>query len=167
MNPAIVENLTRMIAILREGLGDHDADEILREDMIDGETDADVILSCIARAFNVAKADHEGAKAALEAITNRYEARAASAQYRMEAHRRMMFSVMEAMSVKSKKLPVATISVSPGRVSLQLADDFSPPQGYYRTKIEPDKPAIKSALETGNVMPGAELVTGNPIVTVR
>lgn len=167
MNPAIVTNLVRMIANLREELGQFDTDEILREDMIDGETDADVILSRIARAFNAARADHDGAKAALASIISRYEAREAAAKSRMEAHRKMMHAVMDAIGVKSKKLPEATISVSSGRVSLQLADDFSPPQGYYRTKIEPDKAAIKSALEAGETMPGAELVTGNPILTVR
>jgi hypothetical protein len=58
------------------------------------------------------------------------------------------------------------VSVSPGRVSLALADDFTAPQGYARTRIEPDKAAIKAALEAGETMPGASLVTGKPIVKV-
>jgi hypothetical protein len=85
---------------------------------------------------------------------------------RAEARRKLMGLVLDATGLRKMATPAGTVSVSPGRVSLALADDFTPPQGYARTKIEPDKAAIKAALEAGEVMQGASLVAGKPIVKV-
>lgn len=167
MNPMIVNSLVLAINNLRSDLGEHDQDETLRSDMIEGETDLDAVLSKLVRRYHVAKADGVGAKAAKADLVSRYDARIASADKRQAALRNMMRMVLEASDLKGRKLPEGSISLTPGKASLVLADDFSPPQGYRVEKIEPDTKAIKSALESGAVIDGASLQIGNPIVTVR
>lgn len=166
MNPALVTHLTATITALRESLGEHDGDEVLRADMLEGETDANEILRKLVKARSIAKADAVGASEAMKAITSRYSGREEAAKKRMASHSKMILSVMEAVGERSKKLPEGTISITDGKPSLVLADHFEPPQGYQKIKVEPDKAAIKAALEAGETMPGAELVIGEPIVRV-
>jgi hypothetical protein len=76
-------------------------------------------------------------------------------------------TVMRAGKMNTAVLPEATLWLSkPGTsVGIENLDDL--PQGYFRLKREADKKAIKSALEQGEEIPGAFLVTGDIGLTVR
>lgn len=167
MNPATKAAIIARIASLREELGDYDADEILRADMIEGETDMDGILRHLVKSLNHARFDEAGAKAALEEARARYEARISSAKRKQDVARECIADIMASAGLEKRKLPEGSISITPGKPSLWLSDDFTAPQGLQRIKVEPDKEAIKAALIAGERIDGAEIVIGKKIVTVR
>lgn len=167
MNPAVKAAVLARIASLRDELGEYDADEILRADMLEGETDMDGILSHLVRSLNHARFDEAGAKAALDEAKDRYEARMNSARRRIETARACIEDIMTSAGLDKRKLPEGSISITHGKPSLWLEEGFTPPQGYERIKIEPDKEAIKAAVMAGERIPGAEIVVGKRIVTVR
>jgi len=167
MNPAIIKGILAQIELLREQLGDHDADEILRADMLEAETDMDGLLRHVVKAYRVAQFDEAGARAAKAEAEARYATRITSAERRQDAAKSIMTLLMTEAGLRSRKLPEATISITDGKQSLHLAEDFTPPQGYQRVKVEPDKKAILEALQRGDEIPGANIVIGQKIVSVR
>lgn len=163
MNPHFLTRLRSAHAALVEAHPDLATDDDFLMDVIEGETDAHAIMKRIVidRAEALANAE------AMDTLANHYTAISDKWTARAESRRKLMGLVLDAVGLRKMVTPAGTVSVSPGRVSLALADDFTPPQGYARTKVEPDKKAIKDALDAGETMPGASLVTGNPIVQVR
>lgn len=162
MNPQFLMQLRAAHAALIEAHPDLATDDDFLADVIEGETDAPAIMERLVIERREALANGE----AMDKLANDYAALSDRWTMRAEARRRLMGLVLDAVGLRKMSTPAGTVSVSPGRVSLALADDFTPPQGYARTKIEPDKAAIKAALEAGEVMQGASLVTGKPIVKV-
>lgn len=163
MNPQFLTQLRAAHAALIEAHPDLATDDDFLADVIEGETDAPAIMErlIIERRESIANGE------AMDKLANDYAALSDRWTARAEARRKLMGLVLDATGLRKMQTPAGTVSVSAGRVSLVLADDFTPPQGYARTRIEPDKTAIKAALEAGEVMPGASLVTGKPIVQVR
>ena len=163
MNPQFLTQLRAAHAALIEAHPDLATDDDFLADVIEGETDAPAIMErlIIERRESIANGE------AMDKLANDYAALSDRWTARAEARRKLMGLVLDATGLRKMQTPAGTVSVSAGRVSLVLADDFTPPQGYARTRIEPDKTAIKAALEAGETMPGASLVTGKPIVQVR
>lgn len=162
MNPQFITQLRAAHAALIEAHPDLATDDDFLSDVIEGETDAPAIMErlIIERRESIANGE------AMDKLANDYAALSDRWTARAEARRKLMGLVLDATGLRKMQTPAGTVSVSPGRVSLALADDFTPPQGYARIKIEPDKAAIKAALEAGETMPGASLVVGKPIVKV-
>jgi len=162
MNPHFLTDLRAAHAALIEAHPGIAEDDAFLADIIEGETDANAIMErlVIERAEAIANGQ------AMDALAEKYIQISDRWTMRAENRRKLMGLVLDAVGMRKMVTPAGTVSVSPGRVSLALADDFTPPQGYARTRIEPDKAAIKAALEAGETMPGAELVTGKPIVKV-
>ena len=163
MNPQFLMELRAAHAALVEAHPDLATDEFFLADVIEGSTDAFEIMERLVIERREAMANGEAMDKLAEdyaRLSDRWTARA-------ESRRKLMGLVLDATGLRKMQTPAGTVSMSPGRVSLALADDFTPPQGYARTRIEPDKTAIKAALEAGETMPGASLVTGKPIVQVR
>ena len=162
MNPQFLMQLRAAHAALVEEHPGLASDEFFLADVIEGSTDAFEIMEKLVIERREAMANGE----AMDKLAEDYAALSDRWTMRAESRRKLMGVVMDAVGLRKMQTPAGTVSVSPGRVSLALADDFTPPQGYARTKIEPDKAAIKAALEAGEVMQGASLVTGKPIVKV-
>jgi len=162
MNRHFLTDLRAAHAALIEAHPEIAEDDAFLADIIEGETDANAIMErlVIERAEAIANGE------AMDALAEKYTQISDRWTMRAENRRKLMGLVLDATGLRKMVTPAGTVSVSPGRVSLSLADDFSPPQGYARTRIEPDKAAIKAALEAGETMPGASLVTGKPIVKV-
>jgi len=162
MNPQSLAQLRAAYAALIEAQPQLAEDDDFLADVIEGETDAPEIMQrlVIERAEALAHAQ------AMEMLSESFSIISDKWTQRAENRRKLMGLVLDAVGLRKMVTAAGTVSVSPGRVSLALADDFSPPQGYARTRIEPDKAAIKAALEAGEVMQGASLVTGKPIVKV-
>ena len=162
MNPQSLAQLRAAYAALIEAQPQLAEDDDFLADVIEGETDAPEIMQrlVIERAEALAHAQ------AMEMLSESFSIISDKWTQRAENRRKLMGLVLDAVGLRRMVTAAGTVSVSPGRVSLALADDFSPPQGYARTRIEPDKAAIKAALEAGEVMQGASLVTGKPIVKV-
>ena len=166
ISPQTLAVLTGMISAIREQMADDDADETFRSDMLEGATDIDAVLSRLVKARIRARCNGAGAAEAKVESVRHYDRRMSIAEREEDAANAMIRAVLEAAGLKGFKLPEGSVSIQEGRISLQLADDFNPPQGYTRTKITPDNAAIKAALEAGETMPGASLVRGQPIVRV-
>lgn len=162
MNPQFLTQLRAAHAALIEAQPQLAEDDDFLADVIEGETDAPEIMQrlVIERAEALAHAQ------AMDILSESFSIISDKWQQRAENRRKLMGLVLDAVGLRKMVTAAGTVSVSPGRVSLALADDFTPPQGYSRAKIEPDKAAIKAALEAGETMPGASLVTGKPIVKV-
>lgn len=163
MNPHILSQLRAAHDALVAANPELADDAEFLADVIEGETDAVDIMAGLIRERREALAHAD----AMQALATQYEALSERWAARADHRRKLMAAVLEATGLRKMATPQGTVSVSPGRVSLALDEGFEPPQGYARTKIEPDKSAIKAALEAGETMPGARLVTGNPIVQVR
>ena len=163
MNPQFLTQLRAAHAAIMEADTNLEIDDDFLSDIIEGQTDAFEIMERLVIERRESLANGE----AMDKLANDYAALSDRWTARAEARRKLMGLVLDATGLRKMQTPAGTVSVSAGRVSLVLADDFTPPQGYARTRIEPDKTAIKAALEAGETMLGASLVTGKPIVQVR
>lgn len=163
MNRHFLTDLRAAHAALIEAHPELAEDDEFLADVIEGHTDANAIMErlVIERAEYLANAE------AMDKLANAYAAKSDQWTMRANNRRKLMGLVLDAVGLRKMVTPAGTVSVSPGRQSLALDADSTPPQGYARTRIEPDKAAIKAALEQGETMPGASLVTGQPIIQVR
>ena len=138
-------------------------DEELRADTIEGETDAYRVLGKIVAierdANSMALAIGERAKE-LAARKERYTRR-------KDAMRALLLRLLKAADLNKVSLPEATVSVGKGRAGVEIVDESLLPDNVVKIKREPDKTAIKAALDAGEDVPGAMLREGQPSVTVR
>lgn len=140
-----------------------EGDEALRHDVMEGETDLHSVLSRII--------DHRlEAEAMVTAIKER-SGHLKDRQDRYERRKEAMTALALRLMVSAKQskvtLPEATLSVSDGKDSVMVDNEAALPQGFTRTKTEPDKVAIGEALKRGEDVPGAYLQKGEPSLTVR
>lgn len=138
-------------------------DEELRADAIEGETDAHKI---IARALD-ARQEAESMAGAVKARVIDLLARQSRYERKSEAMRSLIRNIMQAAKLQKLTLPEATLSITSPRQTVGIEDLEQLPQGYFKTVRQADKTAIKSALEAGEQIPGAYLVTGTPGLMVR
>ena len=132
-------------------------------DTLDGQTDFMDILERLARYRLEANAYEDAAKAMAETYTARAK-RLAEKQTRLA---QMIGDIMEAIGQDKIALPTATISRVKPRTKVQITDEAQIPTQLQRVKTSPDLPAIKKQLEQGEEVPGAELIQGQPSITVR
>lgn len=162
MNPANI-NLIQLVADeLRAMLGD-DFDEETFLDTLDGETDAMDIIGALVRERNEAKAMEGAAKS----VADEYRTRASRMSDKQKAVAKSLGKMLDAIGERKVVHPLATVSRTKGRVSLEINDESAIPSQLTVTRVEPDNAAIKSQLESGEEVPGACLVTGEQGVTVR
>lgn len=165
MNPATLAAARAEISAIAELCG---GDAALLADMLEGNTDFHALISRATRMRERAKADAAGAKHAKAEAAAHYDGRIAIAEREQRAAERIIAALMADAGLASVRVPEGAVSIRPGRESLHIAKDFSA-QGYMREvrTYEPDKDAIREALMNGAELPGAEIVIGNPIVTIR
>jgi hypothetical protein len=80
-----------------------------------------------------------------------------------------LLAAMELAGARKLELPQATVTVRSGPVSVHVTDVDALPVIMRREKtvIEPDKHALRAALEAGEEIPGAMLSNGMPVLTVK
>jgi hypothetical protein len=101
----------------------------------------------------------ESARAdALKAEANRLAARAKTAQNRLDFLRMRYLQAMQVAGLQKVRGQVYSMSVRTTDV-VQITDEQALPQEYVTQKITtaPDKVALKDALKSGAVVPGAQL----------
>lgn len=149
-------------AELTEMLGD-DFDAETFWDTLDGETDAmDLIGKLICQ-----REDAKAHEAASKAVAQDYAARAKRLADKSKAISKVLGDILDATGQRKVIHPLGTVSRTAGRVSLKITDETAIPSQLTITTVKPDNAAIKSQLESGEVVPGAELVKGEDGVTVR
>lgn len=138
-------------------------DDELRADTIEGETDAYRVLGKIVAierdANSMVLAIGERAKE-LAVRKDRYTRR-------KDAMRALLLRLLKAADLNKVSLPEATVSVGKGRAGVEIVDESLLPDNVVKLKREPDKTAIKAALDAGEDVPGAALRLGGETITVR
>ena len=155
--------VTRQIDRLIADYPEIEEDQSLRADMLEGSTQInDVILRAL---------DHMSeADMMVNAIADRcaqQQDRQKRYQNRSDAMRGLIKGLMIHANLKSLPLPEATLTLSKGRETVNIVNADELPQGYVKTVRQPDNKAIGDALKLGEEIPGAELQTGKPGLTVR
>lgn len=139
-------------------------DEILRADMIEGETDAFSLLTEIVRRIEDAKALRDGTKDRLDDLKFRKDRFAR----RIDALRDLAFKVMDFANLQKAELAEATLSIRKGQPQIVGEPDIAKlPDNLIKIIREPDKAAIKEALQNGKSVPGCELGNGHPSISIR
>ena len=138
-------------------------DGALLADMIEGCTDAyEVVDVLIGRdAHTDTLVDALAVRIAeLTARKRRFEAES-------RTNRKWMADLLEAMGARKLERPEGTISLRRVPPSLLDGPVENLPPHLTRTKVEPDKTAIKKAIEAGEEVPGWQLNNGGQSLTVR
>jgi hypothetical protein len=88
---------------------------------------------------------------------------------REEKMKALAVTIMEIMNLKKVELGDLTASVGKPRLGVHISDLEKVPDIYVEvvTERKPDKATIKSAIEAGHDVPGAELKNGAPFLTIK
>lgn len=138
-------------------------DDDLLQDMLTGSTDFNEILSRILDKHLTASSQAKAVKERESDLKARRERLEATA----DGLKGMMISLMNTAGLEKLPLVEATISITKPRTSVNVFDVDALEQPYVRFKREADKKAIAFAIESGIVVNGAELVMGEPSISVR
>jgi len=154
-----------LIAAMAENLAPYRDDEEAYLDTLDGETD---VLDLIDGEIAAMQSD-EALVAAIKSQAADLKVRCERIEMRAAARRRNLALLLGHAAVKKVERPLATVSLRPGSVSVQIISEADIPTQLMREKVTraPDKTAIKAQLEAGEHVPGAELVRGDETVSVR
>jgi hypothetical protein len=139
-------------------------DDVLMHDMLDGE--ANDALPVLHRMLRAAVEADRLAKDA-EAWVKDVKAREARYKRRSEAFRAMAFAAMDALELRRIEAGDLTASIVQPRPGVRVTDETALPAEFLRTRTEPDKTAIKAAIEAGQIVPGAETSNGLPTIQIR
>lgn len=151
------------VARMLESYPDLAEDETLRADMVEGETDA---FRIIERAL----AERREAETMADAIKAReadLAARRGRFERKADAMRALIRGIMTEAKLPKVQLTEATILFTSPPVRVDVLDLDALPQGFYRTKKEADKTALKKALMAGDQVPGAVLAFGDEGLQIR
>lgn len=146
-----------------EAAGDIEADEAAALAVLEQDApEIDDVLARLLRTMDEAKANEKAAEARIDALLLRRD------RYRRqsEEYRRTVFAILEALGVRKWRNAEFSVSVADGRPSVVITDADALPSQFVRTKVEPDKAALKDALEAGEVIDGAMLSNSLPTLRV-
>lgn len=138
-------------------------DEVLRADMLEGETGLQTALSGLERRRQEAVALSNS----IEAWINQIKHRQARFDARDEAIREIMFKLLQVANLKKVELPEATLSIKLGSPKVMVTDAAALPASMVRIKAEPDKIRIREALQSGATITGAVLSNAEDILAIR
>lgn len=156
---AVMQQVTQLLLVYPE-LGE---DEILRADMIEGETDLNELLRSIVRK----RQDAVQMVAAIKGSQDDLAARKARYERRDEAMRELAFKLMQHAELPKCELPEATLSIRNGTRKVIVTNEVMIPTACTKITRTPDKTKIKAMLESGQTVPGAELSNAEPSITIR
>lgn len=132
-------------------------------DTLDGETDIMDQIGTVIKALNETK----NAVTANDEMVKLYAKRKRLMEDRQVALTRALKTIMLAVGESKIPHPLATISLAEGRKSVVIDDETKLPTQLFKVTRTPDRSAIKAAIEGGEEIDGARIVTGDAIVNVR
>ncbi|MBR0882441.1 uncharacterized protein (UPF0335 family) [Bradyrhizobium japonicum] len=138
-------------------------DEVLRADMLDGETQISDVLTHLIREGEDAKAMKEATKARQDDL----KARAQRFERRVEFTRDLMLAILDAANLRKLELPEGTIFLrnNPQQIVGEVIPDALP-DDLVKIERKPDRTKIKDALKAGRELPGLALSNSPPSVVV-
>lgn len=154
---------TPTLTYISEILEDYRDDLDTFWDTLDGETNIMDQVGAILLSMNEAKASAQANKE----LAEMYSARKTMMEERHKSLAKALKTIM--LSTGQTKIPHAlgTVSLRPGVQSVVIDDETKLPSQLFKVTRTPDKSAIKAALQEGNEIEGATLVTGSQSVSVR
>lgn len=163
-NPVLAaEDVVKEINIL---LGEYpqlaDDEELLR-DTLEGNTRFNEIME----RFLSAMRENETLAKAVSQRVGKLRERQTRLTHRAQFYRSLMHRLMERSMIKSLPLPEAKISVVNSPEKVIIMDETAIPDAFCRITKEPNKTAIKNALKSGTIIPGATLSNGGTTIQVR
>lgn len=138
-------------------------DETLRADSLEAETDLHKVIS---RALKE-RIEANSMAEAIKGVIGDMSARKGRFERKADAMKDLIKGLMDVADLDKLTLPEATLSVTSPRLSVNVTDVNELPQGFYAVERKADKTAIKTALEAGQSVPGAELQIGLSGLTIR
>jgi hypothetical protein len=159
LNPETIRQITALLLECPE-LAE---DDVLRADMIEGETDAFKFLQDLEHKRQDACAMMDGIATRIDTLAQRSR----RIDRREQAIRKMMHKILDAADLRKVELPEATISIRNGTPKVIIIEQNELPDYYIRIKREPDKTLIGAALKAGSTVPGAALSNSEPTISIR
>lgn len=159
LSPQLLADLQAIAADVRASVED---DEVAFWDSIQAGTDALEMLDRLIAEAQQADAMEDAARLLAQRQTKRAQMFAA----RRDAARQAMVLLMDALGERKAVRPGATLTLKPGALSVDITDKAAVPT-QLRKPGEPDKAAIRAQLEAGVDVPGARIVQGGPVLSVR
>lgn len=163
-NPVIAaENVIKEISTLLNDFPQLKEDEELLTDTLEGNTRFNEIME----RFLSAMRENETLAEAISQRIGKLRERQTRLTHRAQFYRSLMHRLMEWSGLKSVALPEAKISVINSPEKVIVTDESAIPDDFMRISKEPNKAAIKSALKSGSIIPGATLSNGGTTISVR
>lgn len=156
-----VSEAANLIAHIRDLCGE---DETAFIDSLEGETEVTEAVRRVVRWI----AEQQAASGSCKGLEATYKARAGMFEERVERARLALLRTLDELGIRSMPLPEATLSIVSGRVKVMGEPDVDRlPDELVRVKREPDKAAIKAALEAGQYVAGCSLSNTPPSLAIR
>jgi hypothetical protein len=157
-----VEQARRDLTALLATYPDLEQDDVLRLDMIEGETNALELIDLLIAAEREALSLEE----AVKILQDRLAIRQARFANRRGAIRKYLMQLMEAARLKKVERPAATVSIAAGRPKVVITDESLIYEDFVRITREPDKDKIAKALKGGEIIPGATLSNSEQVLRI-
>lgn len=163
MNPAEANLLVAVIERLITKFPEIAEDEVLRADMLEGETSISDVLTELIRVGEEARAFRDATKQQQENL----KARADRYGRRLEFTREFMADILDAANLRKWELPEGTVFLRNNPQQLVGEPDAAAlPDDLVKIERKPDKTKIKEALKAGRVLDGLQLSNAAPSVVV-
>jgi hypothetical protein len=160
LDPIFVQNAISELLLKHPDLLE---DEILRADVIEGETDAFDFIAQVVREIGGAKILELGSAAYIAEL----QSRKARFERRQDALRELLLKVMQSAQLSKVELAEATVSVRQGPAKVMIVDETQIPEDYLRIVSTPDKIKIREALVANEPVPGAMLSNREPVLAIH
>jgi phage host-nuclease inhibitor protein Gam len=155
----VEQEVRRLLSEYPDIAGDHE----LKVDMLEGETE----LLTIIEKLVIAERENQAMATSCNSLIEKYSERKQKFMQRKEYNRRLIQRLLEAADVKSVDVPAGRISVVNSPKSVIITDETAIPDEFMRVKREPNKSALKEALEQGKTIAGATLSNGGNKLQIR
>ena len=132
-------------------------------DTLEGETDVHEQLAELIRSANLDKAMAQGIKGLIDQLKDR----AGWLSERHDKKCRVCLNYMADLGLKKVEAYDMTILRRPVQPGCVVTDETLLPEEFMRVKREPDKAAIRKALQDGQSVPGAQLGNQAEILHVK
>lgn len=164
INPVLAaEDVIKEINILLAEYPQLAEDEELLKDTLEGNTRLHEIME----KFLSSMRENETLAEAVSQRVGKLRERQTRLTHRAQFYRTLMYRLLERTGVKSISLPEAKISVVNSPDKVIVTDESAIPDAFCRITKEPNKTAIKNALKSGTIIPGATLSNGGTTIQVR
>jgi hypothetical protein len=163
LDSRFIDQARRDLNALLAAYPELEQDDVLRLDMIEGETGALELIDLLIAAEREALSLEEAVKILQERLTIR-QARFAN---RRSALRQYLMLLMATAGLKKVERPAATVSIAAGRPRIIITDESQLPDYFMRVKKEPDKEKIRLAIVEDRInVPGATLSNSEPTLRI-